>query len=601
MLNSTQKLAFNNYKTFIETADCTREVFKDFVAVEDHVSRLLECIPGFTSACKQFSNDSQEINAKRRLNSLALSKHTQLLEVLEVPQVMETCVRNSYYEEALELKAHVRRLGRKHGHIAIVKAIVSDVEGSMELMLTQLLQQLRGSIQLPSCLKVVGFLKRMAVFSDTELRLRFLQARDAWLTGVLQAIPSDDAYHHITKTIEASRVHLFDIVTQYRAIFPDDDSVRAAVVGGNQTEAVEGALFYSWVNEKIWQFLHVLEADLTRGVGGRLDSLLGQCMYFGLSFSRIGADFRCLISPVFVRVIATSFRRALREAKHHFHDAMKHFTLLSALQELSSSLPHTALPPTTTLTPSLAPPPSLLHYPPLASLTNALIHAFNDLRQCAPLCLGPEAAQEISRLLESTVHDIGEFHRVEHASFSEKEFKAYHQLCRVIVTEFLPFVKRCFDNLFHDSSVEQLALTCPYALQQQQQQQQHRTQPPELIVAATLRGNTGGKPPWVKLRMELDVKRIGETLREVCPEVFSELEQQQQLVSLTELSSLLAAEEEGGGGGGRALDSAVEGEGVPSEPPVESELLSHGNAAASSHTVHLDTEIHTQLADDQAQ
>lgn len=70
---------------------------------------------------RAFMKEAEEIGASRRMNSLTLNRHTEILEILEIPQLMDTCVRNGYYEEALELAAYVKRLEKKHSSLPVIQ------------------------------------------------------------------------------------------------------------------------------------------------------------------------------------------------------------------------------------------------------------------------------------------------------------------------------------------------------------------------------------------------------------------------------------------------------------------------------------------------
>lgn len=59
-------------------------------------------------------------------------------------------------------------------------------------MLQKLLSSLGTDLTLPKCLQIVGYLRRMEAFTEPELRIRFLQAREEWLTNLLSDISKDD-------------------------------------------------------------------------------------------------------------------------------------------------------------------------------------------------------------------------------------------------------------------------------------------------------------------------------------------------------------------------------------------------------------------------
>lgn len=54
----------------------------------------------------------------------------------------------------------------------IVQQLVAEAEAASKAMLEGLLAKLKGPIQLPECLRIVGCLRRLGTFPEAELRRR---------------------------------------------------------------------------------------------------------------------------------------------------------------------------------------------------------------------------------------------------------------------------------------------------------------------------------------------------------------------------------------------------------------------------------------------
>ena len=68
-------------------------------------------------------------------------------------------------------------MGLLHPDIPAVRLLQKQVAEVGQMMLQQLLAKLRSSLQLPECLRTMGYLRRIAAFSEPELRLQFLSCR----------------------------------------------------------------------------------------------------------------------------------------------------------------------------------------------------------------------------------------------------------------------------------------------------------------------------------------------------------------------------------------------------------------------------------------
>jgi len=428
----SKDLAFEHYPTFIAAAACCKDIAADFRASRGQLGTAVERLPALAEAAAKFREEASAVGARRKRVSLVLAKHPKLLEVLELPQLMETCVKNNYHEEALTIQALCAKLQKPLGRVPLMAAVVRDVRTSSAWMLNQLLARLRGQVQLPECLKIIGYVRRMGVFDETQLRLKFLQAREAhFAASVASSAAGEDEYARLCRLVEVTRTCVFDALTQYRALFSDEDAAffGAATHSGQQQPVVYRHIFSAWLFHKLRQFVKTLETHLSEEMEEQsVDSLMGQAMYFGQSLGRVGFDFRAWLVPVFFEVTTKRAMASLRKSIEVFEgEAGMRLWAEERCEDLT--LGDTAK----------------INFYALAELCNGAAAACNRLRYTPPAAAAPLLVAELQtfaeradQLLDAAVESVRDQREAAAAKEAAEQFRR-----RVV-----PFLDGCREVIF---------------------------------------------------------------------------------------------------------------------------------------------------------
>ncbi|VDD79315.1 unnamed protein product [Mesocestoides corti] len=530
--HKTEQLAVENYPIFLANANTSREVHREFISISSSNENLLANIGAVSCAAqKMFDNIGRNANAFR-VAAKSVQNYAQILEFLELPQFMETCVQNGYYQDALNILNHTKQMTKKYGQtIPIVRIVGLQTQEISGQLFSQLCKQLREPITLPICLKAVIYLRQLEVFTEQELRLNFLQARSICIHEQLEVALAKPigisnfgssakvphlvgyqkaeyvAFIRAMRRIEVTRVHLFDSITQYRAIFADEETYSAHSTDPHQqpvfadmsplyqdelprplrylsanrvnglTPANETSLFHAWLVRQVDIFLDGLIDDLTSllhlplltpsEVSDRFQlamsndlittedvdvsiafqqvhSVMTQALYFGRSFARIGCDFRPHLGAVFSRAILTYFETLMANALTELNVFLELWPW-----ELDSSF---TMQSDEISRGEVEAPSAIARYPILAFFCNRLLTSLNGLRVCCPIGLKQGVLSACTRTLHDAAESIIAAHKSRQLDTTKARKQSVH-LASVFAHVLTPHLLTCLlEHVFRGDS-----------------------------------------------------------------------------------------------------------------------------------------------------
>ncbi|KAF9011186.1 Dor1-like family-domain-containing protein [Cyathus striatus] len=550
LTSSLTSLTHSSYPTFISLHKTTTSLTESLSSLSTSLDALVNSsLPALEECAKGWKNRTEPILRERSKARVVLEQHEKIRDLLDIPLLIDTCVRNGYFTEALSLASHATAIANKASKSSppplIISSVLAEVHNSILHMLLSLLQTLHEpNRKLPALWKAVSFLRKMDAFGpkspipsssississqlpdfpgedivdpEEQLALAFLIGRESCLKGSLEPCARDvmrvvnrdvddhlddrekeDLARYLKKYIDVWREGVHDVITQFDTIFLDRSEGAGAGAPLSPTHKTNGhasspnghspdsgdVAVYASLHALIAAYSHhtltvhilpILSKSLSYLSLSLLPSLLTQLTYCASAFSRVGLDFRGLLSGLFEDAVAGIVKREFDGASKKWTARVKkaHDTGFGAnastrersmITELPSkwllvpsavsSPPTPPSPPPSSDSPPHIPPQLLASYPPIAQHTNTLLSILNNLRLLAPPRI---VAQLDTSLSDDTLASGGEAllsylksawlwttdRRIGEEEDRERERRIIKATGQVYFGVFIPFMKR---------------------------------------------------------------------------------------------------------------------------------------------------------------
>ena len=274
----TEEMSVQNYTAHIDNHRCLTAGIKGLKSMDKDLNGFSENISGVKEEGTKFLNNAAHLVDRHKEFQSTMQQYNQILQLLEIPQLLDACIKRQAFEDALRLAGFVEKLTKRHGVLYasansgnenegrnkvkkkkngfdLILNICKDVKEMIESLRSDLIHTLGGSLTLPLCVRTVGYLRRVIAllhkfnnispldnnnninnnnkkkqqrskysFESVQLEKIFLTSRSNYLSAELAKIKQGQPSEYIVKSIEKRRVILCEIMSQYNAIFVDDNN-----------------------------------------------------------------------------------------------------------------------------------------------------------------------------------------------------------------------------------------------------------------------------------------------------------------------------------------------------------------------------------------